>query len=65
MRYHPSPSPNRAYLASCLRHSAKTLPEGRTSDTLKTLFGIMEGARLVVSNMNPLSEKDFIFAMLI
>ena len=33
-------SPNRAYLASCLRHSAQIQPYGWTSDTLGTLGDI-------------------------
>ena len=33
-------SPNRAYLASCLRYSAQIQPNGWTSDTLRTLYDI-------------------------
>jgi hypothetical protein len=34
-------SPNRAYLASCRRHFAQIFPNGKTSDTLGTLYDMM------------------------
>jgi len=37
----PTTSPNRAYLAPCLWHSAPILLR-RTSDTLRTLYAIMK-----------------------
>jgi hypothetical protein len=37
-----TPSPNRAYLAMCLRHPAQIQPYGWTSNTLKTLGDIVK-----------------------
>ena len=36
-----APSPNGAYLTSCLRHSAQIQPYGWTSDTLGTLSELL------------------------
>ena len=50
-------SPNRAYLATCLRHSAQIQPDGWTSDTLKTLYAIMEEERLIAKRSTILPKK--------
>ena len=50
-------SPNRAYLATCLRHSAQIQPDGWTSDTLKTLYAIMEEERLIAKRSTILPKE--------
>jgi len=62
---HPSPTAyNRAYLASVLRTFAQIQPNGRTSDTLGTLYEIHSAYVKIKNSDNSNEEKDvlsFIF----
>jgi hypothetical protein len=51
-------SPNRAYLATCLWHSAKIQPNGGTSDTLIPFHAISLNERLVVEEYTVMRKAE-------